>query len=230
MTATAASGEMSLRLTDPQSSPAGAALRLVDGDLLLAVNGMPFHGDAKELAARLAQGKGKPSALTLQRGSETLIVLSDTARLGQWEEVTKVKVDAKDRINPDILSNYEIFRSRTGSYDLQPLKSGILALIAAPVWLLQMRLWSLGASLIAAAMVAFAVSPLMALAVYLVSGLHIWRAGPAYFRADRKARGLQPHLVLAAASERAAHASYRKFEPQAQFLFSAAPRAAKAAS
>ncbi len=213
----------SLRLSSTDSAPLGRQLRLRDGDLLLSVNGVPFQGGEKELASKIAEGRGNPVALTFQRGNHQIMVLSQTARLGQWEECPALAVDTVNRLNPDVLSNWEILVARDGRYDLHPLNNSILALIAAPVWLLQMRLWITGAALIAAAMVAAAVSPLMLLAVYLAGGLHFWHAGPKYVRKDRIARGLTPQIVLAAGSERAAHAAYLRLEPTARFLFAPVP-------
>jgi hypothetical protein len=218
-----------LRLAGPHSTPVGRLLCLEEGDLLCAVNGQPFDGDEKALAERMAAGGGKPQALTFRRAGNLFTVLSPTARLGVWEPVLAPAETGLSKINPDVLTNWEILADGENAYDLQPTSPGILALIAPPVWLLQMRLWVPAAALTAAGMVALAVSPLMLLAVYIAGGLHIWHAGPRYFRKDRVARGMSPRVVLAAPSEKAAHAAFSRLEPAARFAFARAPASDKAA-
>ncbi len=212
-----------LRLVGPQATPIGRSLCLQEGDLLCAINGLSFDGDERALFDRFAAAGGKALALTFRRGTALVTVLSPTARLGIWEPVSAAPEEGLARINPDVLTNWEILADREGLYDLQPLAPGLLALIAPPVWLLQMRLWVPASALIAAGMVALAVSPLMLAAVYIAAGLHIWHAGPRYFRKDRMARGMAPLAVLAAPSERAAHAALLRLEPSARFVFAALP-------
>jgi hypothetical protein len=215
---------VTLRLAAPPATPLGRLLCLREGDRLCAINGQPFAGDEKALAAQIATaGGGRPVALTFRRGAALFTVLSPTARFGLWEEVPASPEEGMTRINPAVLGNWEILADRTGCYDLHPLSAGLLALIAPPVWFLQMRLWVPAAALVAAGMVAFAVAPLMLLAVYVAAGLHVWHAGPRYFRKDRMARGMTPLAVLAAPGERAAHAALLRLEPSARFVFAPPP-------
>ncbi len=207
-----------LQLFDPSATLLGRELRLQNGDILLGINGVPFHGDDFELRSRIG-GTKEPVALSFLRGSQTFVVLSSTARLGTWQAIPAVEMVEMTRINPAVLVNWEIMRSADGTYDIHSLSGTFLALIAAPVWLLQMRLWIPAAAFAAGMMVSVAVSPLMAIAVYLAAGLHIWSGGHKYFRKDRQSRGMKPHMVIAASSERSAHAIYKRMDPQARFLF-----------
>ena len=215
--------DKALRLLGPGSTQKGRDLRLRDGDILVAVNGIPFSGTEKELSAKFIDANGRALVLTFQRGQQTLSVLSTSSRIGAWEQISWPDQQVAGKLNPDILTNWEFFRSSDGIYDLQPLSPGILALIAPPIWLLQMRLWVPGAALIAAGMVALAVSPLMGLAVYLGAGLHVWHSGPNYFRKDREGRGLMADVVLASPSEKAAHTAYARLNPGLRFVFAPEP-------
>lgn len=218
MTSTESPRPTMLRLTAPSSTTLGRALRLQDGDILHAINGVAYHGDEFELRHRISASKN-PVALGFLRGKQTFVVLSTTGRLGTWEAVPAVDMIEMARINPDFLVNWEVLRGADGTYDLHSLSGTLLALLAAPLWLLQMRLWIPAAAFLAGMMVSTVVSPLMAGSVYLAAGLHIWNGGHKYFRKDRQSRGLQPYIVIAAPSERAAHAIYKKLEPQSRFLF-----------
>ena len=215
-----------LRLSEPGNTVLGRDLCLKSGDVLETVNGRAFTGNEINLENRFREANKGPLALGFRRGDASFTVLAASHRLGYWIE-TKVPANVTENtINPLVLRNWEILADQNEVYDIQPLSPGILALIAPPFWLLQMRLWIPGAALFAAAMVALSVSPIMFTAVYLASGLHIWHAGPRYFRKDRKARGMTPLLVVAAPSEKAAHAALRRVHPNAVFAFS--PPAEKA--
>lgn len=212
----------SVELVMDRPNPAAERLMLRPQDRLVAVNGTAFQGTEEDLVLRFTKAKGRALALTFARGDLAITVLSDTARLGTWSEAPLSSPPHEgERLNPDVLTNWEFLADRAGVYDLHPLRSSSLALIAPPIWLMQQRLWLPLSALIAAAMVAAAVSWLMFLAVYLMAGLHLWHSGAAYFRKDRLARGFTPRIVLAAPSERVAHQSYLRIEPAAQFLFAA---------
>ena len=209
-----------LRISEPGSTILGRDLCLKSGDILETINGRIFRGTEADLEKRFREQKQGPMALGFRRGDKSFAVLAPSHRLGYWIETQAPADVAENVINPLVLRNWEILADQNQVYDLQPASPGLLALIAPPFWLLQMRLWIPGAALLAAAMVAVSVSPIMFTAVYLASGLHIWHAGPRYFRKDRKARGMAPLMVLAAPSEKAAHLALHKIHPSAIFAFS----------
>lgn len=216
----ASQDETTLRLKALPAGAAGRGLALRAGDTLLAVNGRAFSGDASTLARRFADRRGRPLALTFARGEGTVTVLADRADLGQWESVPQTETrDEPGRIDPDLLRNWEILRSRDGLYDLHPLAAPTLALVLPPVWLLQMRLWVPFATL-CAALVASGLVALWAVAiVWGAAGLHMRHAATAYLRLDRRALGLVPHSVHAARSEAEVHALHRRLHPGDRFLF-----------
>lgn len=219
-----ATGAKALRLLGPGATPKGRDLRLREGDVLVAVNGEPFSGTEKDLSARFIDAHGRPLALSFHRGTQVFNVLATSSRLGAWEQIDWSPDLSAAKMNPDVMSNWEFFRGANGLYDVQPLAPGVLALLAPPVWLLQMRLWVPSSALIAAIAVALVVSPLMALAAYLAAGLHIWHSGPKYFRNDRQARGYLGDMVLAAPSEKVAHAAYLRLNPNSRFVFAPEPQ------
>ena len=211
---------MTLRLKALPAAAAGRALALRPGDTLIAVNGRAFAGDAAMLARRFADRRGRPLALTFQRGETTLTVLATRADLGQWESVVRAEsTDTADRIDPDTLRNWEILRSRDGLYDLHVTDAPLLARVLPPVWLLQMRLWVPFATL-SAALVASGLVAIWAVAiVWAAAGLHMRHAAATYLRLDRRSLGLVPHAIHAARTEAEAHAIHRRLHPGDRFLF-----------
>lgn len=208
----------SLILSDPNRL--GAALGLLAGDRLVAVNGLPIAADAAALAQRIGPA-GRATALTMERSGRVWIVLSESTQLGRWRPgpapVDRPQ-DPKGRIRPEALSNWEILRSPDGRYDVQPVALPLMALIAPPLWLMQARLWSGLALWAALVLVGVPLGWTAVLALHAITALYFWRSGPALWRADRIARGLRPEGVLAAASERALHAQIGELHPGAIHL------------
>lgn len=212
---------MTLRLREGSVTPEGRRLGLAGGEVLLAVNGLPFEGGETALAARLAMRKGKPLAMTFAREGGDLLVLAATMGLGRWEAVPAppAKADEAARIDPDRYRNYEVMRDASGQYDLFAVTVPMIAMMAPPLWFLQMRVWSAGATLLAALTAAAIVSPWLSLLVWMAAGLWVRRAALPLLRADRLARGLSPAGVVAARSEAEAHAAYQARMPGDRCIF-----------
>lgn len=208
------------------------ALGLRAGDVLEAINGRPFRGDEAALRARFAERGGKPLALGFRRGTETFLVLAMTARLGRWEAVPCPLPEAAEggRVDPEDLQNYQVMRSESGVYDLYPTVPSVLAMIAPPLWLLQMRLWAQGATVVAALAASAVVMPVLAAVVWVAAGLWVRRMAATFLRADRAARGLRFDGVIAARGEADAHSAHVGRHPGDRYLFApAAPATEQAA-
>ena len=212
-----------LRLRSGGIEPAGQALGLRAGDMLDTINGRPFRGGEAALRARFAERVEKPLALGFRRGTETFLVLATTARLGRWEAVPCPLPDAAEggRIDPEGLQNYQVMRSEMGVYYLYPAMPSLLALVAPPLWLLQMRLWAQAATVVAALAAAAVVMPVLAAVVWVAAGLWVRRTGAAFLRADRAGRGLRFAGVFAARGEAEAHAAHLARHPGDRYLFAA---------
>jgi hypothetical protein len=221
-----------LRLRSGGIEPAGRALGLRAGDMLEAINGRPFRGDEAALRARFAERVDKPLALGFRRGAESFLVLATTSRLGRWEAVPCPMPEEAEgrRIDPEGLQNYQVMRSETGVYDLYPTVPSLLAMVAPPLWLLQMRLWAQGATVVAALAAAAVVVPVLAAVVWVAAGFWVRRTAAAFLRADRAGRGLRFEGVIAARSEAEAHATHLARHTGDRYLFAAAAQAEEQAA
>lgn len=218
--------DCTIRLRERGVGEEGRRLGLKGGEVLLAINGVAFRGDDDRLAKRFAEAEGKPLALTFLQGAEEIVVLGLTDKLGRWEITAAQQTgeeEAPRRIDPTHLRNFEVMRSETGIYDIIPSVPSKIAMMASPLWLLQMRLWAPGATLVAALTAAAVVSPWLAGAVWLAGGFYIRRAGAVFLRADRRGRGLAFDAVIAATSEAEAHARHLARFPDDRNLFAAKP-------
>lgn len=221
-----------LRLRAGGIEAAAIALGLRAGDVLEAINGVPFRGDEAALRARFAERRGRPVALAFRRGAETFQVLVETERLGRWEPVPCPLPEGAEggRIDPEGLRNFQVMRSEAGVYDLYPAVPSVLAMIAPPLWLMQMRLWAQGATVVAALAAAAVVMPVLAAVVWVAAGLWVQRSAAAFLRADRRARGLRFDGVIAARGEAEAHAAHLARHPADRYLFAPASSAAEQAA
>lgn len=207
-----------LQLKDVPAASAGRALGLRAGDTVLAVNGRGFQGDLSVLQTLLSASGGL-MALTVQRGAAEVTVLTGTAQLGRWDAVPAPADDARRRIDPAFLRNWEVMRAADGSYDLFPHRLPTAALLIPQLWLMQMRLWLPCAMFVAAVAAGMIVHPVLALAVHAAAGVHLRHAHAMYLRLDRRARGLSFQTVLAARTEAQAHAAYRGLQPDDHYIF-----------
>lgn len=216
------SGLMATGLSLAQVNPAGASLGLQKGDTLQAINGITFTQGIKTLRERLPSDHSKLCVLTIRRGAMDFDVLTDTHELGKWADVAPPAERPNKRLNPKALCNWELFKSTDDTrpvYDLQPLPVPMMALIAAPMWLAQTRLWSALATQVALVALSLPVGLWVAGIVYAVTSLYVWRASRALFRADRIAQGLTPFAVIAAPNEVAAREVCEMMEPDLTYAF-----------
>lgn len=205
-----------LRLDRCKSNDAGHALGLRQGDLLIGIGTSPAGADIARLRAAFASRE--PVLLTFQRGNVTWPAWVDRADLGMWGP-TEI---AARTIPPHrhSLRNWAIVTNVQGKTDLFSLERPLLALVLPVLWLMQQQLWTLAGTLIAALAVALPAGPWLMLAIWVGAGLHLWRSGPFYLRADRRSTGWYGKAVIAAATEADAMRLWTRLQPDARFRFS----------
>ena len=195
---------------------AGWALCLRPGDVLVAVAGRPFLGSTLDLAHHFSPDD-QPVALTFRRGEAVFSLYAPTPALGRWEPVEP----PASLVLPDLPSgpphNRVVMRDAAGEFEVLDQTPSLLALIAGPIWLLQMRLWLTLATHAATLAVAGLVSPWLALPLYAALSLHLWRRGPCILLSERRIAGALPVACLAAGSEAEAVATFRQLEPEARY-------------
>ena len=169
--------EYTIRLSYVQRGAVGNDFGLRPGDCLIAVNGERFTGNKNSFRGKFARRKTSQLALTFLRNGLEVTILSGTYDLCRWQEVAVPEIDFADRkpLDPRSLENWEILRNRQGYYELHSLHKPLLALVAAPLWLMNVRLWSVMAGAQAITAFCFAISPWAALAVYLSISFWVWQ-------------------------------------------------------
>ena len=103
------------------------------------------------LAERLAQRGGAALALTFRRGTGDLTILTRRVDLGLWDQVAPPDDPGEgNRLDPDLMANWEVLRSPAGLFDLHRPQPSPFAASLPLLWLLYQRLWIAAATLMAA--------------------------------------------------------------------------------
>lgn len=189
------------------------------GDTLVAINGVTFHGDPKALRERFAGQARRKHAFTLNREGREFTVLTDSHRLGEWFPVPAPAERERTRLYPEVMTNYEVFATRAGKYDMYPLRLNPVALWAMPFYLMQMRLWMPLAAVFAGVILSIPVGLWMAAVVYLLCSVYVWKSGMLLIRGDRVANGMRHVITVAAANEEQAHRAVHEFDPDLSYLY-----------
>ncbi|SPF80097.1 hypothetical protein [Pseudoprimorskyibacter insulae] len=204
-------------------SPQAADCGLKSGDLLIAVNGQPFDNEGPSPDERLRGTRGA-ALLTYLRGDDKRMVLTRATALGSVTPgPAPSEADSESaRLNPAVYRNWQVMAHDDGTYDIHTAEPSLLALVLAPVWLIQTRLW---VPLALWAGISIAVVPTGLTGVIMVQlamALYFWQAAPALFRTDR--RGQSMHLVgiFAERNEAALHRRLSAMDSKFRYVFAPA--------
>lgn len=217
------SPKVNLKLANRKLTDAGNALGLKPGDILIAVNGKSFTGDARALNQRFAVARGRQLALTFVRATAEFTVLANHPALGGWVETNSEIGYDGERQTPELMTNWDIVLTDDGKYDIYPQRPSVMTILCPPFWLMQMRLWAPMAAIAAAIVVSAIIWLPLGAVVWCLAGLHLRSAGGEMVRAERIGRGMVQTAIVAATNETQAHAAYKQLNPDAHFLFAKEP-------
>lgn len=189
------------------------------GDTLVAINGVTFHGDPKALRERFAGQTRRKHAFTFDREGREFTVLSESHRMGEWFAVPAPTERERTRLYPEVMTNYEVFATRAGKYDMYPLRLNPMALWAMPVFLLQMNLWMPLSAVFAGVILSIPVGYWMSAVVYMLSSVYVWKSATLLIRGDRVNNGMRHVITVAAANEDQAHRAVTEFDPNLTYRY-----------
>lgn len=212
---------VTLRIGRCRTTDQGYELGLKSGDVLVGVNGKRWTGSLDSLKAHFS-GRSAEVALTFQRGTVVWSVLTNHLNLAQWVRIPAPSATEFTPFSADLLCNWEIIANGNGTHDLFPRRPSLVALVAPALWLAQMRLWTLLATLGACLAVALPAGIPVMIALWAAAGVHLWRSGTNHIRAERASAGFYRVGVVAAPSELEAIAAWDRLRPGTRFRFEAA--------
>jgi hypothetical protein len=198
---------------------AGQSLGLRTGDKLVGIEGQPFTSGREELRARFSVREDKPVAMHFKRADVDLTVISLTPKLGRWMPCPVAGEASVPPVDASQLDNWEILRSRDGTYDLFRHRPSPLVWMITPLWMAQMRLWPHLASFVGMVAVCMPVGLWMSAALWILASYYVNKNYMQVIRADRISRGMFPYAIIAARGEMGAHATYLAIQPDDEFAF-----------
>lgn len=197
----------------------GKALGLRSGDILLRIDTHAVNGQTKDLLARFKENPDRQRALWMRRDGHIWPILVRTPTIGRWRAMSAPEVSLPESgLTPAArLRNFEVMCGPDESYDAQPQRPSVLALLP-PIYLIQMRLWAPLAIWAALTALCVPLGWVAGGALQVLISIYFWRAAPMLVRVDRMARGFRLWRVVAARSERDLHRRMSDLAPELRFL------------
>lgn len=228
MTAATPRTPQTLRLLRVPLTMQGHDLGLRPGDLLVGIDGQPWHGSLLGLRTHFRTAPQR--VLTFLRNDVAFSVIATTAALGTWEpaEAPLSLPDLPPSGRP--LTAWQVLAVPDQGIELVPLRPAPLALALPLFWLAQNRMWAWFATLVGTLALSILASLVLAALVWVSFGLHLWRNGAVHLVRERVASGSRPLAVLAASDASEAARVWSTLAPEARLAPLPRPDAAAAES
>lgn len=224
------------------------ALRLKNDDILVAIDGQMFFGNADELHTRLTltQQPGdvvdeefeeddeeeaeKFATVTLYRDGELFDLLVPGPLGGTWTfaapeltQTCRVELNGHLVEAAENYSNYEVLRDINNLCVIYSTKPEVLPRIVPFIWLVQNRLWEPLLATIVIYTMGLGVHWVVFAIVYILTCVYFGRGQTSVLRSYAMFQDRQMWMVLAARSIKEAQETARRLEPKCKFKFSYIP-------
>ena len=197
--------------------------RLLEDDILVAVDGKPYLGGPKQLKKTFIQEQGQESKwlLTFFRNGFLFDILIDHPIISSFgyssEKETEFVLEAFQKHTfGDFQSyeNFEIYRDNRGKCDVLSLKSDPLAWIIPPLWLLKYRLYPPLAVVLVVYLLAFVLNIYFFIAVAIVFSIYVHRAQTNLLRSYTMFDEKYHYMTIAATSEVDVNMLVKRMDPK----------------
>ena len=205
-------------------------LRLKEDDVIVAVDGKPFHGSILEFTSILTEEEDKKTLLTLRRQDiffevMTFGSLGCTFKFTTPEETIEIeKALNHHQIFP--LESYKIFevlrdlRRKTEIIDAAPSS---MSWLIPPFWLMQNRLWEVLLVTLSVYLITLSVAWWMFLIAWALLAIYFKKGQTTILRSFSIYRDKHFWLVLAAINEEEVQKICRKLDPKCTFEYPLVP-------
>ena len=204
-------------------------LRLKEDDVIVAVDGEPFHGTILEFTNILSE-EDKKTLLTIKR-SDVIFELIAFGTLGTKfkftspEETIEIEKSFENHtIHP--LEEYKIFevlRNLRRRIDIIDASPSSLSWILPPFWLIQNKLWEVLLVAISVYLITFSVAWWMFVITWILLALYFKKGQTTILRSFSIYRDKHFWLVLAAKDEEEIQKVCRKLDPKCTFDYPLVP-------
>ena len=204
-------------------------LRLKDDDVIVAVDGEPFHGTILEFTNILAE-EDKKTLLTIKR-SDIIFELFAFGTLGTKfkftnpEETIEIEKSFENHtIHPlEEYNIFEILRDLRRKIDIIDASPSSLSWIFPPFWLIQNKLWEVLLVAISVYLITLSVAWWMFVITWILLALYFKKGQTTILRSFSIYRDKHFWLVLAAKDEEEIQKICRKLDPKCTFDYPLVP-------
>ena len=184
--------------------------RLLEDDILVAIDGKPYLDGPKRLRETFLQERDQESKwlLTFYRNGLIFDILIDhpikSAFGYSTEKETEFVLGAfQKHAFGDFQSyeNFEIFRDNSGKCDVLSFKTDPLAWIIPPLWLLKYRLYPPLAVVLVVYLLTFAINVYFFIAVFIIMSVYVSRAQNNLLRSFTMFAEKYHYMTIAATNE-----------------------------
>ncbi len=204
-------------------------LRLKDDDVIVAVDGEPFHGTILEFTNILAE-EDKKTLLTIKR-SDIIFELFAFGTLGTKFKFTSpletIEIEKSFENHtihpPEEYTIFEVLRDLRRKIDIIDASPSSLSWIFPPFWLIQNKLWEVLLVTISVYLITFCVAWWMFVITWILLALYFKKGQTTILRSFSIYRDKHFWLVLAAKDEEEIQKICRKLDPKCTFDYPLVP-------
>ena len=204
-------------------------LRLKEDDVIVAVDGEPFHGTILEFTNILSE-EDKKTLLTIKRSDVifeliTFGNLGTTFKFSSPEETIEIEKSFENHtIHPlEEYMIFEVLRDLRRKVDILDASPSSLSWIFPPFWLIQNKLWEVLLVSISVYLITLSVAWWMFVITWILLALYFKKGQTTILRSFSIYRDKHFWLVLAAKDEEEIQKVCRKLDPKCNFDYPLVP-------
>ena len=218
-----------LKLSELKLKCRARNLRLKEEDVIVAVDGEPFHGSILELTNILSE-EDKKTLLTIRRNDVFFEVISfgslgSTFKFTSPEETIEIENALKDHtIYPiEQYKIYEILRNLRRKVDIIDTTTSPMSWIFPPFWLIQNKLWEVLLVTISVYLITLSVAWWMFVITWILLAIYFNKGQTTILRSFSIYRDKHFWLILAAINEEEIQKVCRKLDEKCNFEYPLLP-------
>tara|TARA_B100001093_G_scaffold143678_1_gene136224 strand:- start:95 stop:904 length:810 start_codon:yes stop_codon:yes gene_type:complete len=218
-----------LKLSELKLKCRARNLRLKEEDVIVAVDGEPFHGSILELTNVLSE-EDKKTLLTIRRQDIFFEVitsgsLGSTFKFTSTEETIDIEKTLKKHAIYSIekYTIFEILRDLRRKVDIIDTTESSMSWILPPFWLIQNKLWEVLLVTISVYLITFSVAWWMFAITWILLAIYFNKGQTTILRSFSIYRDKHFWIILAATSEKEAQEICRKLDPKCNFDYPLIP-------
>ena len=218
-----------LKISELKLKCRAKSLRLKEDDIIVAVDGEPFHGSILELSNILSEDD-KNTLLTIKRGDVFFEIiafgtLGCTFKFTSQEETIEIETALKNhKIYPlEEYKIYEILRNLRRKVDIIETSSSPMSWIFPPFWLIQNKLWEVLLVTISIYLITLSVAWWMFAINWVLLAIYFNKGQTTILRSFSIYRDNHFWLVLAGKDEEQIQQICRQLDPKCTFDYPLVP-------